>query len=137
MNRPPRPRLRHADPPAGQGAAAPVLDAAALQRLRALDPDGSRGFVAQVMRTYEASLLRYLEALRQARESGALRQAGETAHTLKSSSAAIGALGFAAACAELERRAREGDTAALGAPLSRVIDDAPAVLAAVRAMLPA
>ncbi len=137
MNRPNRHRLRHAEPPAGHGAPSPVLDPAALERLRALDPDGSRGFVAQVMRTYEASLLRYLDVLRQARDAGALKQAGETAHTMKSSSAAVGALAFAAACADLERRAREGDASALGEPLSRVIDDAPAVLAAVRAMLPA
>jgi HPt (histidine-containing phosphotransfer) domain-containing protein len=140
-------RLRHAESAAGGGVpppapasaapSAPALDAQALARLHALDPDGSRGFVLQVLRTYEASLQRGLGALQQARDEAALERAGTTAHTLKSSSAAVGALAFAAVCADLERLARAGDAAALGAPLGRVLEEAATALAAVRAMLPA
>lgn len=132
-----RHRRRQAEPAAGHGAPSPVLDPAAIERLRQLDPDGSRGFVAQVLRTYAASLDRYLDAIGAARAGGDLRQVGETAHTLKSSSAAVGALAFSACCAEVERLAREGDAAALGAPLDGLLGEAARVRAAVRAMLPA
>jgi HPt (histidine-containing phosphotransfer) domain-containing protein len=137
MNRHIRHRLRQAEPAAGHGAPPPVLDPATFERLRQLDPDGSRGFVGQVLRTYAASLERYLEAIAAARAAGELRPVGETAHTLKSSSAAVGALTFAACCAEVERLARAGDAAALGAPLDALLDEAARVRTAVRAMLPA
>lgn len=136
MTRRPLPRLRHAEPPVGRAAAPPTLDAQALQRLHALDADGSRGFVVQVLHTYEASLVRGLGVLQQARADGALQLAGDTAHTLKSSSAAVGAARLAAVCAELERQARSGDAAGLDLLLARVLDEADAALAAVRAMLP-
>jgi HPt (histidine-containing phosphotransfer) domain-containing protein len=129
-------RLRHAQDPAGHGAPPPVIDPAALDRLRQLDPDGQRGFLVQVLRTYENSLLRYLTTLAGARTQGDLKLAGDTAHTLKSSSAAIGALGFSSRCAELERMARAGEAGALGAPLDGLLAEADRVLHAVRAMLP-
>lgn len=137
MNRPHRHRLHHPEAPAGHGGSPPVLAPDALARLRQLDPDGSRGFVAQVLRTYAASLERYLLSLHEARDTGNLKLAGDTAHTLKSSSAAIGAAAFAAVCADVERQARHGDASALGAPLSHLLDEAARVQAAVRAMLPA
>ena len=129
-------RFRHAQDPAGHGAPPPVLDPAAVDRLRQLDPDGQRGFLVQVLRTYESSLLRYLSTLASARAQGDVKLAGETAHTLKSSSAAIGALGFSSRCADLERMARASDATALGAPLDELLDEADRVLRAVRAMLP-
>lgn len=129
-------RHRHADAPAGHGAPPPVLDPVAIDRLRQLDPDGKRGFIGQVYSTYESSLVRYLDVLQAAQAAGDLKRAGETAHTLKSSSAAVGASVFSARCAEVERLARAGDASALGEPLTRLRDEAGRVLAAVRAMLP-
>lgn len=125
--------------PSGAGGVSPaaptVLDAEALQRLRQLDPDGSRGFLSQVMRTYETSLVRHLVTLRDARVQADLKRAGDVAHTLKSSSASVGALAFAQGCAAVERLARLGDPAALGAPLESLLQEGERVLAAVRAML--
>jgi hypothetical protein len=112
-----------------------VLDAEALQRLRQLDPDGSRGFLGQVMRTFETSLVRHLATLRDAQAQADLKRAGDVAHTLKSSSASVGALAFAQGCAAVERLARLGDPAALGAPLEGLLQEGERVLAAVRAML--
>jgi HPt (histidine-containing phosphotransfer) domain-containing protein len=128
-------RHRHAQDPTGHGAPPPVLDSATLDRLRQLDPDGQRGFLGQVLRTYETSLRRYLTTLEGARAQGDLKLAGDTAHTLKSSSAAIGALGFSSRCAEIERMARAGRTDALDAPLGGLLAEADRVLLAVRAML--
>jgi histidine phosphotransfer protein HptB len=136
MNRSRHPRVRHADDPGGTGAPAPVLDAAAMGRLRQLDPDGSRGFLGQVMRTYESSMVRHLAALEDARLLGDIKRAGDLAHTLKSSSASVGALDFATGCAEVERLARQGLPEALGEPLAVLQAEGARVLVAVRAMLP-
>lgn len=129
-------RRRHASDPGGTGGAPEVLDAAALARLRQLDPDGSRGFLTQVLRTFEASLVRHLAALEEARAQADLKRAGDVAHTLKSSSASIGALAFAQGCAAVEKLARSGDASALGEPLVTLLAEGTRVLAAVRAMLP-
>lgn len=122
---------------AGSGRPPAVLDAEAMSRLRQLDPDGSRGFMGQLLRTYDASLLRHLASLRTAQAQGDLKIAGDVAHTLKSSSASVGALVFAQACAVVERGARQGDPAVLQAPLAELLDEGERVLAAVRAMLAA
>jgi histidine phosphotransfer protein HptB len=129
-------RRRHADDPGGAGEPPLVLDPAAVSRLRQLDPDGSRGFLGQVLRTYEASLLRHLASLSDAATAGDLRRAGDIAHTLKSSSASIGAMRFSQGCADLERQAKAGDAGALGAPLQGLQAEGARVLAAVRDMLP-
>lgn len=129
-------RLRHPRNPGGTGAAPTVLDEAALARLRQLDPDGARGFLTQVMRTFDASLVRHLATLQDARLQGDLKRAGDVAHTLKSSSASIGALEFSQGCALVERLAKAGDASALGEPLLALQAEGERVLAAVRAMLP-
>lgn len=113
-----------------------MLEPAVLERLKQLDPDGSRGFLAQVMRTYDASLTRYLATLAAAQQAADLKQAAEAAHTLKSSSAAIGASRLAMHCADVERMARAEDAAALGESFTMLIGEAARVQAAVRAMLP-
>jgi HPt (histidine-containing phosphotransfer) domain-containing protein len=133
----PHPPHDPAQDPAGQGRAPAVLDPAAIERLQQLDPTGERGFLVQVLRTYEASLRRYVEAMVGARAVTQVMPVGETAHTLKSSSAAVGAMLLSAHCAEVERLARAGDAAALGEPLTRLLDEAARVRVAVRAMLPA
>lgn len=134
---PPRPQpRRHADDPGGAGAAPLLLDAAALARLRQLDPDGSRGFLIQVLRTYESSMVRHLAALETARAQGDLKMAGDIAHTLKSSSASVGALAFAEGCAQVERQAKAGDALALPGLLLGLQAEGQRVLVAVRAMLP-
>jgi HPt (histidine-containing phosphotransfer) domain-containing protein len=128
-------RRQQATDAGGAGAAPALLDADALARLRQLDPNGSRGFVAQVLRTFEASLVRHLATLEDARLQGDLKRAGDVAHTLKSSSASVGALAFAQGCTALERLARLGDRSALGAPLQALQLEGTRVLGAVRAML--
>jgi len=98
--------------PGIEGAAArPVLDAASMAELRALDPDGKAQLVKRVLVTYQASLAKLVDQLRAARADGAWEQVGRVAHTLKSSSASIGALGLSALCADIERLIRGGDAA--------------------------
>ena len=97
--------------PGFEGAAKPVLDAASMAELRSLDPDGKAQLVKRVLVTYQASLAKLVDQLRDARAGGAWEQVGRVAHTLKSSSASIGALGLSALCADIERLIRGGDTA--------------------------
>jgi HPt (histidine-containing phosphotransfer) domain-containing protein len=109
------------------------LDAAALARLQALDPAGRHGVLRRVLCTYESSLVRQLDQLRaeRAAPTGAVVN---LAHTLKSSSASVGAAALADACAALEQRLRHGAVAQTH-DVAQLIDLGEAALSAVRTML--
>lgn len=132
MHRPPDPPpgLHSDDPGAG-----PAIDRATFDRLRELDPDGRRGFLRQVLQTYERSLDRQLGVLGAAASAGDVARAGEVAHALKSSSASVGALVLSTRCAAVERLARAADPQALGEPLAALQAEAGRVRASVQAML--
>lgn len=98
---------------------AALLDPAALARLSELDPDGRGGLVKRVLQTYAESLQRLLAELRQARADRRSDVLGRVAHTLKSSSASIGASGFVAMCARVEAAVRAAD----GSDLSPMLDE--------------
>jgi hypothetical protein len=87
------------------------------------------------MRTYETSLVRQMAQLVEARDRGDAVAIGNLAHTLKSSSASIGALALSALCADIERLVRGGETAGLGPLVEHLLSEAELVLGAVRAML--
>jgi HPt (histidine-containing phosphotransfer) domain-containing protein len=91
-----------------------------------------------VLRTYEASLERHLSTLASV-DGGpppTLDDVARVAHTLKSSSASVGATAFAALCGVAERQAKAGDPNVLGDTLQALRDAGAQALAAVRAMLP-
>lgn len=79
-----------------------ALDAAALGRLRELDPDGSRGLLPRILSVYETSLVRAIGQLRGGTGAGRARLICELAHTLKSSSASVGATALSELCAQIE-----------------------------------
>ncbi|MCW5634711.1 MAG: Hpt domain-containing protein [Rubrivivax sp.] len=89
-------------------SAAQALDEGALARLRELDPDGQRGVVSRVLTAYETALLRQLDQLREHLPAPRTDALAMLAHTLKSSSASVGALALARACEALEQRVRQG-----------------------------
>jgi hypothetical protein len=120
-----------APPPAAPGT---VLDEATLARLRELDPDGRHGVVRRVLATFESSLVRQLEQLRAELDSSNSARLAALTHTLKSSSASVGALALARACAAVEKRTREGGTAQTH-DVAELIALAEAALGAVRTML--
>jgi HPt (histidine-containing phosphotransfer) domain-containing protein len=106
----PHPRwpAAQAEAAAGAGGGWDVLDAVALNRLRELDPGDRTGLLNRVLRTYTQSLDRLLtqwHAACAAADTDAMRN---LAHTLKSSSASVGALGLSALCADVEARLRDG-----------------------------
>ena len=113
----------------------PRLDAAALARLRELDPDGRHGVVMRVLNAFEASLQRMTAQLQAERAAGNPGVVATVAHTLKSSAASVGALDLSRACSDVERRLREEQPGNLDADIARLLAAAEAALVAVGAML--
>jgi HPt (histidine-containing phosphotransfer) domain-containing protein len=119
--------------PAAVGTvAAGVLDPKALAKLQELDPSGSSGLVARVLATYAQSLQRQLLNLQAARRDADAQGQRHVAHTLKSSSASVGALALSALCADVEQRLREGQSLDLSERLDALAAEAERVLAALR-----
>ena len=112
-----------------------VLDALALDKLRELDPAGTNGVVQRVLRAYEQSLSRLLAELEPVRQTRDLDTVARVAHTLKSSSASVGALALSRRCALAEKAARAGDATALDGELDSLLHEGALALDAVRAML--
>jgi HPt (histidine-containing phosphotransfer) domain-containing protein len=123
--------------PTPPGAPAPGLDASVLARLQELDPDGRHGVVRRVLDAFDLSLTRMLAQLSAEAEDGNPSVVATIAHTLKSSSAAVGALALSQACADVERRHREGRAGALSGDVALLITEGESAQQAVRAMLQA
>ena len=117
-------------------ALAPVLDAASLQRLHELDPQGTSRVVERVLRAFEASLARLLPQARQALVCGDHETVRHVVHTLKSSSASVGALELSRCCSEIENRLRAQQAEGLGSLLGGLDAEGARVLQAVRGLLP-
>jgi HPt (histidine-containing phosphotransfer) domain-containing protein len=121
--------------PADAGPAGPGLDERALAQLRSLDPDGRLGVLQRVLGAFETSLLRLRSQLAGLSAQTDAKAIGDIAHTLKSSSASVGALGLSRVCAEAERASRAGDIEPLGVALVDLRAESARVLVLVRAML--
>ena len=119
---------------AGTGAApwAGVLDARALARLAELDPAGNAGLLARVIGTYTGSLERLLGQWTHARAGADAAALRHVAHTLKSSSASVGALALSGLCVELEQSLREGPIDGLAPRLDALEREGACILAALR-----
>lgn len=142
MTAPPHPGLQ---PDTHTGTLAPaggatgnvvaVLDAQALAGLSALDPTGANRLVQRVLATYQGSLGRLLAQLGDALARSDPAGMRLAAHTLKSSSASIGALELARLCAATETALREGRVGAVPELVDALMREAGGVEAAVRARL--
>ena len=97
-------------PPTSVAVAADLLaalDPASVQRLRELDPGGAHGLLERVLDTFVESLVRHVDELRAARAGADRAGIRHVAHTLKSSSASVGALELSRWCADVERGLRD------------------------------
>ena len=111
------------------------LDADALARLRDLDPTGKTHLLERVLKAFETSSTRLGTQFREARERGDMQGIRHVVHTLKSSSASIGALDLARICAEIETSIRTEALADLQPRLDAMDCELAAVLQAVTPML--
>ena len=112
----------------------PVLDEAALQRLRDLDPSGQSRLLGRVMRAFETSVTRLRPQLREAMRQDDMPAVRQVVHTLKSSSASIGALHLSRLCAEIEAAIRQDAMDGVHALLNDVDHELGVVLQAVQPM---
>ena len=112
-----------------------VLDAQALANLAQLDPTGASKLLSRVLTAYRGSLARLLPQLTAARMSLDLGTLKLVTHTLKSSSASIGALDLSALCGAAELALREGSLDGLPRILDDLLAEAAQVDAAVLQLL--
>lgn len=113
-------------------AAQGVLDADALARMQVLDPNGSAGLVPRVLALYRQSLERLLGQLHAARQEADVQGQHRAVHTLRSSSASVGALTLAELCADIEHRLRDGVHDGLAVQLDDLHAEGERILAALR-----
>jgi HPt (histidine-containing phosphotransfer) domain-containing protein len=107
-NAPNAPQTSAASP---EGGGLAVLDAKALDKLRELDPKGLNHLFERVLGAYAQSLQKLLMNLPAEIGPADAESVRQITHTLKSSSASVGALHMAVRCAETEKAAKEGDQA--------------------------
>jgi hypothetical protein len=98
---------------AGAAPAAGRLDPEALARLAELDPKGENELLQRVLKAFANSAGRLMPQLEAARAGPDLAAIRYVAHTLKSSSASIGAVALSATCAEIEAMIRSAEVANL------------------------
>jgi signal transduction histidine kinase/DNA-binding response OmpR family regulator len=98
--------------PATPSNASPVLDLAALESIRALQSGDGPSIVGRVISAYLASAPALLEDFAQALAGSDPEKARRAVHTLKSSSANVGATRLFAASKNIEALLRDGDLGA-------------------------
>jgi signal transduction histidine kinase/CheY-like chemotaxis protein len=122
-----------ATPPAGPATEEPSLDPAALEALRAMQVEGEPDLVEALVALYLEETPGLLATLRQATADGQPDRVRKAAHTLKSSSANLGAARLASLCADLEGRGRRGDLDGIESPLAELETEYQRVTAALAA----
>jgi HPt (histidine-containing phosphotransfer) domain-containing protein len=111
------------------------LDPDAVARLRELDPTGENGLIERVLRAFEASVARLVPQLSQARSEGDMQTIRHVAHTLRSSSASIGALKLSRLCADIEVMARQSRSPAIEVHLDAMMAELSIVPDAFKTLL--
>ena len=134
-----RPQVSAAANPAGaaaesrEDAPATEIDAKALEEIRALQRTGSPDLLEKIVDRYLKDAPRLLQSMREAAATANGDVLRRAAHTLKSTSATVGAIRLAQHCREIESRARAGRLADAGQWLNLVENE----LSLVRVALPA
>jgi CheY-like chemotaxis protein/HPt (histidine-containing phosphotransfer) domain-containing protein len=92
--------------PCSRSISESVLDAAALDDLRALQSDSGSDFLSRIIDTFLENSNVLAREIRDANETGNSASMARAAHALKSSSAQLGAGRLSALCKEIEARGR-------------------------------
>jgi HPt (histidine-containing phosphotransfer) domain-containing protein len=139
--------LASPESPGGSAAGRPVpgsddgelalatLDAEAISRLEALDPTGESRLLERVLQAFQSSAARLVPQLDAAQRDVDRAAIRLVAHTLKSSSASIGALGLSKLCAQIEAAIRLDAPGDLGADIAAMTAELGRVLRAIERML--
>lgn len=97
-----------------------TLDTNAIQAIVSLDPDGSKGLVKRILGMFVDDSAQQLTALEAALAANDRETARRCAHSLKSSSANVGATDLSRVSARVEASAKAGDDAAVAAGLAEL-----------------
>jgi signal transduction histidine kinase/CheY-like chemotaxis protein len=97
--------------------AASPIDPSVLDGIRALEGPDGQGLFERVLTLFLSGSPKLLAQIRDASEKGDPESLRIAAHTLKSSSENVGAIGLGELCRTLENRARSGEPIAAGDPL--------------------
>lgn len=103
--------------------AASSLDGQALARVREMQREGQPDILTKLIDLYLSTSPALIVDLESGMQSKNARMIEHSAHTLKSSSANLGALQFAELCAEVEVNAREGHLDNIDSQCRRVIEE--------------
>jgi CheY-like chemotaxis protein len=133
-----------APPPAPPTAQAPppqawreVFDELAVQRLVELDPSGRNHLLERVTKMFANSVDKYIGQLEDAWGAQDLKTVRDVAHTMKSSSANLGALKLSHCCVEIETVIREQTGDDLGPLINALREEAARVIQALPLLLEA
>ncbi|MCU0587956.1 MAG: Hpt domain-containing protein [Syntrophobacteraceae bacterium] len=96
------------EPRNGSGLEPSLLDQDKLQGIRALDPDGKAGLLRRVIQAFIDKTPGLLQQISSALEAGDVEGVFRGAHSLKSSSAMVGAMRLSETCRQLEAVGRRG-----------------------------
>lgn len=111
----------------------PLVDPDVIATLRELGGSGDPGLLVEVIDLFLQDADAHVGSLRRALEQGDLKLLERTAHTLKSSSANVGALSFSRLCFEIEKLGRASSSEGLAELVERVQRRYPDVRAALEA----
>ena len=105
---------------AGRGLNRSPLDRAVLERFRKRDRQGSGNFLSRIVSAYLEQSPSLVERMHDAAIDRNLNAARDAAHTLKSSSAQIGAMGLSELCESMEADCRAGHAPDLEAQATEI-----------------
>lgn len=112
-----------------------IFDQESLRRLRELDPKGENKLIERVAKAFETSVGRLLPQLEDAIKASDHAGILHVVHTLKSSSASLGALKLSHLCAEVESMIRRQSGEDLTPRLTEIPPEIQRVVAGLRLML--
>ena len=116
---------------AGASRAGGILDQSVLRRLHDLKKSGGPDLMAKLVGIYTANSTALVDNLRVASESNDAEALRQAAHTLKSSSANVGAISFATLCKQAELAAKGGKLDMARTLVAQIIADHKQVLRAL------
>jgi HPt (histidine-containing phosphotransfer) domain-containing protein len=100
-----------------EGTGPPPIDRTVLEGIRMLEGPDRQGLLEKVVSLFLSDSLKHMERIRASAEAGDPESLRRAAHTLKSSSANVGATGVSEICRKIEAETAEGNPPASGGPL--------------------
>jgi CheY-like chemotaxis protein len=94
-----------------------TIDQTAIDGIRELEGAGNQGILERIIGLYLSGATKLVEGVISAAERGDAESLLRAAHTLKSSSANVGAIGLSDLCRKVEGKVRAGEPVAAGDPL--------------------